>query len=133
VIADALQVLRSSGSDQCALVVTFSDRTRPYVCWGQNDYGEVGFGAQSGDGELYSSAILVQALPSEAREMVHGADHACAIVSANVTATNRDEIWCYGNVNYLGAGLAGAAPAPEWQGAPVVWDFAGFAATQRRP
>ena len=34
--------------------------------------------------------------------------------------------------DFVGTGLARPEQAPEWQGAPVVWDFAGFAAAQRR-
>jgi alpha-tubulin suppressor-like RCC1 family protein len=97
-----------------------------YVCWGTDDWGELGAGTEQGARALHPYAVVVGALPSTASSLVRGDDHACAAVSIDA----RSEIQCYGRPGDLGNGASLAPdgdPPSYWEGAPVVWDPANFA------
>jgi alpha-tubulin suppressor-like RCC1 family protein len=115
------EVLRSDGSDQCAFVE--GPKSSSYFCWGGDDDGEVGL--IDGPG-TFRYATPVKALPPSASKMVHGENHACAVVS------NDDgvEIVCYGNAARSGSGSTN--PDRDVRIAtPVVWDPAAFTPTPK--
>jgi hypothetical protein len=112
-------VLRSVGPGQCVTMFNPLQRVSSFLCWGENDHGEVGLGAPpDGNVEL---PVPVRALPAEARQLVRGEDHVCGIG----TADGRAEIRCYGAVHLVGNGKTrndGGAMAIQLLGAPLQWN-----------
>jgi hypothetical protein len=118
--------IRSGGTDHCIGVLERLDFGASHVCWGTNDWGEVGAGDVDGARTSHQYPVPMLALPATARELVRGEDHGCGAVSVN----GRTEIWCYGRPGVLGNGAPRAEdgePPGDWLGAPVVWDPANFA------
>jgi len=68
------------------------------MCWGGNNYGELGIG-ESGDRDL---PVVVSDLPSAALEISSGDKHTCVILDGG-------EVWCWGSNNdgQIGDGTKG--------------------------
>jgi alpha-tubulin suppressor-like RCC1 family protein len=119
-------VIRSDGSTHCAHMLDRSDFGTPFICWGADDWGEVGVGTVEGTRSLHPFPVPVRAVPLAANVLVLGADHACA---GGRTGNGSTEIWCYGRPGALGNGTKPAeddAPATQWLGTAVVWKPANF-------
>jgi alpha-tubulin suppressor-like RCC1 family protein len=112
----ATDVLRSDGSDQCA--VTHDSTGNHYACWGADDRGELGFGVNGFRNYQFAEPTTV--LPASAAKMVHGSDHACITANEN----GGTEIWCYGRAQFTGSGST--EDVPQTEPAPVVWDPKNF-------
>ncbi len=73
------------------------------VCWGRNNYGQLGDGQQftNGDGIDQAQASRVAGLIGLATMTAVGAEHACAVASDG-------SVWCWGRNNYgqIGDGTA---------------------------
>jgi hypothetical protein len=109
---------RSDGSDQCVRMSVPSE-FGTYMCWGGDDWGEVGTGTQVGTRTNHALPIAVRALPPTAHSLVRGEDHGCGAV-----ANTRTEIWCYGRPGVLGNGTEPASSMTlpsQWEGTPVIW------------
>jgi len=95
-LAGVKEVGRSDGSDQCALVEGISPSN--YACWGGDDDGELGLG--DGPQEYWSATPVPDERLHAASKMVHGENHACAVVSGD----DGVDIVCFGNAQYSGTG-----------------------------
>jgi hypothetical protein len=113
-------ILRSDGSDQCVKMRDPIAAETPYMCWGGDDWGEVGAGTEVGARTSHPYPIRLRALPANAYALVRGEDHGCGAVPVE----GRTEIWCYGRTGVLGNGTEpaenGEGPS-QWEGTPVVW------------
>ena len=79
------------------------------VCWGSNNFGQMGFATMSPDFTTTPRAVR---MPAAAAAPARGmGDHACA-----VTTTGR--IWCWGGYNYLGE-LGSPPVSPPGPGAEI--------------
>jgi hypothetical protein len=74
------------------------------MCWGHNDYGQIGDGT-SGDSK--SVPVSVAGLPSAVVSMAVGALHACALLENST-------VWCWGNnaMAELGIGFVSDEGSP---------------------
>jgi hypothetical protein len=119
-LTGVLSLVSSDGSDQCVIMQDRLAFGAPYLCWGGDDWGELGAGTEAGARTLHPFPIPVRALPATAGWLARGEDHACAAVFVG----GGTEIWCYGRPGVLGNGSYRApdtAPPTQWQGTPVVW------------
>jgi alpha-tubulin suppressor-like RCC1 family protein len=119
VLDTAVEVLRSDGSDQCAKL-SGPVTTSRYVCWGRNDYGELGFGRDGGFTQPFAKETVI---PEAARDLVRGEDHGCFLMEVDGVY----QVWCYGRAARVGngAGLStepGVATPNQPIPAPVVWN-----------
>ena len=125
-LAPVSVAFRTAGSDHCVGMANRTDFDAPYLCWGTDEWGELGAGTLEGARTTHRYPIAVRALPSTAFLAARGEDHACgAVVHAG-----RTEIRCYGRPGALGNGAAPAEdgdPPSQWEAAPVVWDPTNFA------
>jgi hypothetical protein len=124
--------LRSGGPDQCVRMADRLDFGAGYVCWGTDDWGELGAGTQEGARTTHPFPIPMEALPPTAGHFVRGEDHTCAAVFI----AGSTEVWCFGRPGVLGNGTSRAADGDSpnyWKGASVVWDPANFAAALVAP
>jgi alpha-tubulin suppressor-like RCC1 family protein len=124
----ATEVLRTDGSHQCARVgpdfsAASSADQSPYVCWGSNDWGELGFGASALGHTMFRFALPARTLPKTAKTLVMGEDHACF----SATENGETKLFCYGNGASVGNGATGADAPVQWRAQPVVWDPVNFA------
>jgi hypothetical protein len=112
-------MVRSGGLGQCAGMYDQQWYDSSYLCWGENDHGELGLNETAAPETRLPSAV--RAVPLVSRQLVRGEDHACAIG----TEGDRDEIWCYGAAHLVGSGQTlndGGAVTPQWRGAPLRWN-----------
>jgi alpha-tubulin suppressor-like RCC1 family protein len=120
-LARAFIALRSTGSDHCVGVEDRTDFDTSYLCWGTDDWGELGVGTEEAARATHPYPVPVRAVPSTATNLMRGEDHACA----SVLVGGRPEIRCYGRAGMLGDGSPRAenddAPS-RWQARPVVWE-----------
>jgi alpha-tubulin suppressor-like RCC1 family protein len=112
-------VLRSVGPGQCVSMFNATPRASSFLCWGENDHGEVGLGAlPDGNVEL---PVAVRAPPPAARQLVRGEDHVCAIGNED----GREQVRCYGAEHLVGNGTTrneDGATAIQLLGAPLRWN-----------
>jgi alpha-tubulin suppressor-like RCC1 family protein len=119
-------LIRSDGSDQCVKMRERLPSGTWFMCWGGDDWGEVGAGTEEGARTNHPYPIAMRALPPEAEQLVRGEDHGCAAVPLG----DRTEIQCYGRPGVLGNGSprAGDAELPsQWVSTPVIWKPENFA------
>jgi hypothetical protein len=115
---------RSDGSDQCVTMREPSD-FGTFMCWGGDDWGEVGAGTEVGARTRHPYAIPLRAVPAAAHSLVRGEDHGCAAV----VVEGRTEIWCYGRPGVLGNGaepVSSMALPSQWEGTPLIWKPGNF-------
>jgi alpha-tubulin suppressor-like RCC1 family protein len=104
-LENVIAVFRSDGSDQCAQVQNPVEYGAGYVCWGGNDYGELGFGELPTKGEKFPAARPATAVPPGGVGMSHGEDHGCVVVPKDAdTPGTYDDVWCWGRKEYVGDG-----------------------------
>jgi hypothetical protein len=115
----ARELGRSDGSDLCAEMSDTSLGSK-YVCWGGDDYGELGFGVARMSSR-YARATTV--LPLSAGNLVRGENHACF----QATDESGVDVWCYGIGNLVGNGTA-SPDVTQALPARVSWDPASFEA-----
>jgi alpha-tubulin suppressor-like RCC1 family protein len=118
-------LIRADGSDHCAVTNAPRADGVSIVCWGTDDWGELGAGTAEGARTTRRYPVPAPALPSYATEPTCGKDHACGEVVEN----GRPQIWCYGRPGMLGNGsepVGDDAPPTQWLPTPVVWDPANF-------
>jgi alpha-tubulin suppressor-like RCC1 family protein len=116
---------RSDGSDQCVTLREPSD-FGSFMCWGGDDWGEVGAGTQEGSRTNHPYPIPVRAVPPSTTSIVRGEDHGCGAVVVD----DRTEIWCYGRPGVLGNGtepVSTLSTPSQWEGTPVIWKPENFA------
>jgi alpha-tubulin suppressor-like RCC1 family protein len=124
-LAGVIGIIRTSGFDRCVEMANRTGVGAQFLCWGTDDWGELGLGTREGARAVHRHPIPVRALPPESTRLVRGEDHACAVAYVR----SRSEIWCYGRPGALGNGTARAEEGDlpsQWQGTPVVWDPANF-------
>jgi alpha-tubulin suppressor-like RCC1 family protein len=116
-LSGAKELIRSDGSDLCA-EMSDTNLGAKYVCWGGDDYGELGFGVQKMSSQYVRATAVV---PNSATNLVRGEDHGCFID----TDESGVDVWCYGNGHYVGNGTTAQAQVTP---ARVAWDAAAFEA-----
>jgi alpha-tubulin suppressor-like RCC1 family protein len=119
-LAGVESVSRSAGFGQCASLFDPRVFNSSFLCWGENDNGELGLG-ETASGADAPIPDAVRSLPAVARDLVRGADHVCALA----TQDDREEIRCYGAAHLVGNGTtrnADGSVAIQWQGMPLRWD-----------
>jgi hypothetical protein len=125
-LAPVTVTLRTAGSDHCAGMANRTDFDAPYLCWGTDEWGELGAGTLEAARTTHRYPVPVRALPSASRWLVRGEDHACG----EVEAADRTEIRCYGRPGALGNGtgpVPDTALPSQWEATPVVWKPENFA------
>jgi alpha-tubulin suppressor-like RCC1 family protein len=118
--------LRTTGSDHCVGLADRTDFDASFVCWGTDDWGELGVGSEEAVGATHPYPVAVRAVTSVATALLRGEDHACA----SLLVADRFEIHCYGRPGALGDGAPRAKdgdPPSRWRAAPVIWEPANFA------
>jgi alpha-tubulin suppressor-like RCC1 family protein len=125
-LAPVFVPFRTGSSDHCVGMANRTDFEAPYLCWGTDEWGELGAGTLEGARTTHRYPIPVRALPGTAGLGPRGEDHACG----SVAVAGRTEIRCYGRPGALGNGTLPAEdgdPPSQWEATPVVWDPANFA------
>jgi alpha-tubulin suppressor-like RCC1 family protein len=120
----ALTMIGSGGLDQCAMMADGAEFGAQFVCWGTDEWGELGIGTEADARRMHRYPRPVRALPSQS--LTRGEDHACGPVYRG----GRAEIWCYGRPGALGNGTERANDAElpsQWLGTPVIWKPENFA------
>lgn len=123
-LANAVELARSDGSDLCAKVRDTADSSH-YVCWGENDFGELALGIP---GYKIVPFAMTTVLPEATSNLVRGEDHGCATVSQDGTV----DVWCWGRMTYV----ANGSPDPnagQPDPAPVSWDPSVFSSMLESP
>jgi hypothetical protein len=122
-LIEVKSLLRSAGFGQCASVLDppyFKNSS--FICWGENDHGELGLGDEAAAGAETPLPIPVATLPRDSRELARGEDHVCAIAAEE---EGREEIRCYGAAHLVGNGTTRSedgSVAVQWQGKPLRWN-----------
>lgn len=119
VLAGVRDVLRTDGSDQCAELHAPLRASR-FVCWGGNDYGELGFIVEDSLNRRFPYAIPTQ-LPRSSKNLVRGEDHGCVLVEDGGFV----QVWCFGQAELVGRGPVtvpeGTPSAPQLVPMTVLW------------
>jgi alpha-tubulin suppressor-like RCC1 family protein len=126
---EIVDLFRSDGSDQCGLVEALEETAgTPFVCWGGNDHGELGYGTLGTPGEEFYEArpaVALRDFPT-ATQIAHGEDFAC-MVGPPSPSTPEDiyDVWCWGRAEFTGnAGIVevpGVALPPQLTPRRVDW------------
>jgi alpha-tubulin suppressor-like RCC1 family protein len=107
-------VFRADGSHQCAQRSGSASSEPDYVCWGGNDYGELGYGTLPTPGEEFAAARVASALPPRGDRLAFGEDHGCLVVPRDVTvAGDYDDVWCWGRKEFVGDGTVADPSQPS--------------------
>jgi alpha-tubulin suppressor-like RCC1 family protein len=118
--------MRTGGSDHCVGLADRTDFGTLYLCWGTDQWGEIGVGTEQAARATHPYPVPVRAVPSTATSLLRGEDHACS----SVLVAGRFEIRCYGRPGVLGNGtepVSDMALPSQWEGAPVIWKPENFA------
>jgi hypothetical protein len=89
--------------------------TSRYVCWGNDDHGELGFGLPTASSITFAQPTTV--IPESGTQLVRGADHACF----TATEDGRVAIWCYGRDPFVANGSLDEG-SKQVQARPIQWD-----------
>jgi alpha-tubulin suppressor-like RCC1 family protein len=126
-LARVFIALRTSGPDHCVGLADRTDFGTLFLCWGTDDWGELGVGTEQAARTPHPYPLPVQAVPSTANSLLRGEDHACSSV---LRVDGRFEIRCYGRPGFLGNGtepVSSTAAPSQWEGTPVIWKPENFA------
>jgi alpha-tubulin suppressor-like RCC1 family protein len=107
----ATSVLRSDGSDQCAHLQEGNSTSR-YVCWGSDEFGELGFGLPAASTPFAQPTSVI---PGSGTQLVRGESHGCFTASEE----GRVAIWCYGQDPFV---ANGADEGEQAESKPIQWD-----------
>jgi Regulator of chromosome condensation (RCC1) repeat len=116
------RLLRTGGLGQCVELFDRMNYNSSFLCWGQNDSGELGID-ETGVARLPAAA---RAVPPDAIELVLGEHHGCAIARKSDHA----QIWCYGPAHLIGNGETrdeSGSITTQLQATPVRWSASPFA------
>jgi len=115
-------VFRADGSHQCARLAESAPLASSYVCWGGNDYGELGYGTLPVMGEVFPAAHPATALPQNGGRLAFGEDYGCVVVPHDVAVANDyDDVWCWGQRELVGDGSVADPEQAQLEPARVRW------------
>ena len=92
-----------------------------FLCWGENDHGELGLGEDSGRCGCPASEFRCAPCRAIRAQLVRGENHVCAITGEE----GREEIRCYGAAHLVGNGMTrneAGSVAIQWEGMPLRWN-----------
>jgi alpha-tubulin suppressor-like RCC1 family protein len=116
------RLLRTGGLGQCVELFDRMSYNSSFLCWGQNDSGELGID----ETPVASLPAAARAVPSHTTDLVLGEHHGCAIAPESDGA----KIWCYGPAHLIGNGQTSpesGSIATQLQATPVRWSASPFA------
>lgn len=126
------EIARTDGSDQCVELEATTNRGGRFMCWGQNDQGELGIGTEEALHQSFPIATDALGIPDAATHLVRAESHGCVLVPGK----DRTEVLCFGAGARVGNGTVAANEAgekgipPQVKALPVVWNPGNFAPTR---